>query len=114
MPTNQALLSRLLSLKNPNIFIACDYKECFEIMENEDIDLIFMDYMLPELDGTEITQKIRENEELSNKLPIIAVTAKADDCSRNKCLTSGMNSFVTKPYFASEIFSCLSHYFEMD
>ena len=114
VPTNQAFLSRLLSLKNANVFIASDHKECFEIMGKEKIDLIFMDYMLPEMNGVEITKRIRAEKMGNSNLPIIAVTAKVDEVSREECLESGMDSFVSKPYFASEIFSCLSHYFKMD
>ena len=114
VPTNQAFLSRLLSLKNSNIYIASDHKECFEIMDKEDIDLIFMDYMLPEMDGTEITRKLRQNGYTSKQLPIIAVTAKADEASREECIESGMDSFMSKPYSAAEIFSTLSHYFNME
>ncbi|MCM8532202.1 MAG: response regulator [Lentisphaeraceae bacterium] len=114
VPTNQAFLSRLLSLKNANVFIAGDHKECFEIMARQEIDLIFMDYMLPEMDGTEITRKIRKDGKDSDELPIIAVTAKADEVSRDECIQSGMDGFLSKPYSAAEIFAVLGRYFNMD
>ena len=114
VPTNQAFLSRLLSLKNANVFIAAEHKECFEIMGQKQIDLIFMDYMLPEMDGTEITRKIRKDGKGSEELPIIAVTAKADEVSRDECIQSGMDGFLSKPYSAAEIFAVLGRYFNMD
>jgi CheY-like chemotaxis protein len=72
-----------------------------------------MDYMLPEMNGVEITRNIRTSNTISRNIPIIAVTAKADDCSRDECLSAGMNDYISKPFAAKEIFSCLAQYFKM-
>ncbi|MCM8542319.1 MAG: response regulator [Lentisphaeraceae bacterium] len=114
LKTNQIFLKKILGLKECNVLIAEDYKECFKALEENHIDLIFMDFMLPEMDGTEITKKIRENGLTLDDLPIIAVTAKADDLSRAKCIESGMNAYISKPFSATDIFAILSHFFSLE
>ena len=65
---------------------------------NDDVpDLIFMDCHMPEMDGYEATRKIRSDERF-DKVPIIALTANAQESDREKCLSIGMNDFLTKPY----------------
>ena len=114
LKTNQMFLKKILGLKECKVLIAEGHKECFEILQNEKIDLIFMDFMLPEMDGTEITKKIRAEGRTSEELPIIAVTAKADDLSREQCIESGMNAYISKPFSATDIFAVLSHFFSIE
>ncbi len=90
-------------------------REAFEkYTETPDqIDLIFMDIQMPEMDGLEATMKIREWEEstsdtLRNKgIPIVAMTANAmkGDCER--CLKSGMDDYITKPIKREIVFEIL-------
>ena len=114
LKTNQIFLKKILGLKECNVLIAEDHKECFKILNEESIDLIFMDFMLPEMDGTEITKKIRGEGKSLEELPIIAVTAKADDLSRDQCIESGMNAYISKPFSATDIFAVLAHFFSLE
>jgi len=114
LKTNQMFLRKILGLKECKVLVAENHTECFDILDQEDIDLIFMDYMLPEMDGTEITAKIREMGFDIEELPIIAVTAKADDTSRDDCIKSGMNAYISKPFSATDIFAVLSHFFSIE
>jgi two-component system sensor histidine kinase/response regulator len=73
-------------------------------------DLIFMDMIMPTMDGITATQKIRE---LGDKnVKIIAMTANAMKEDLQKCLDAGMDDFITKPYKISEIQGLLAKYFE--
>jgi CheY-like chemotaxis protein len=67
-----------------------------QLRENADIGLVLMDMMMPEIDGYEATQLIRESHSAMD-LPIIAVTAQAMTGDREKCLAAGANGYISKP-----------------
>ena len=76
-------------------------------------DLILMDIMLPEMDGYEITIKIRELEKengVSRKVPIIALTANALDNDKDKCLQAGMTDYLSKPFTSLELNEMIEKY----
>lgn len=80
------------------------------LWENNKIDLILMDCQMPELDGYQATQSIRELERsagigLESRVPIIAVTANAMKGDREKCIESGMDGYATKPINPSDLFA---------
>jgi CheY-like chemotaxis protein len=74
--------------------------------ENEDIDMVLMDIMMPEMDGYETTQKIRR-EHKNTALPIIAVTAKAMKGDREKCIEAGASDYITKPVKIDQLLSLM-------
>ena len=65
-------------------------------MQEQKPDLVLLDVSLPEMDGTEVLQRIRANDRLRD-LPVIALTAHAMTGDREKFLTSGFDDYVTKP-----------------
>ncbi len=82
-------------------------KEAMSILgENNHIDIVLMDIMMPEMDGYETMQKIRR-EHKNNALPIIAVTAKAMKGDREKCLEAGASDYITKPLKIDQLLSLM-------
>lgn len=69
-------------------------------------DIIFMDCMMPILDGYAASQKIRQNG--FNDVPIIALTANVMDDDRKKCLDCGMTDYITKPIREADIYAALT------
>jgi CheY-like chemotaxis protein len=92
---------------NINAITAESGKEAISILnENNDIDIVLMDIMMPEMDGYETTQKIRR-ENKNSSLPIIAVTAKAMKGDREKCIEAGASDYITKPVKIDQLLSLM-------
>ncbi|RMO67533.1 response regulator [Pseudomonas syringae group genomosp. 3] len=77
-----------------------------KLNEVEDIDLVLMDVMMPEMDGYEATTDIRKDPRW-RKLPIIAVTAKAMKDDQERCLQAGSNDYLAKPIDLDRLFSLI-------
>jgi CheY-like chemotaxis protein len=76
------------------------------LKQNESIDIILMDVMMPEMDGYEATREIRKTDKFK-KLPIIALTAKAMKGDREKCLAVGMSDYISKPLNVEQLLSLM-------
>lgn len=76
------------------------------LKENPDVDLILMDVMMPEMDGYDATKEIRRLKEFE-KIPIIALTAKAMKGDREKCLEAGMSDYISKPVNIEQLLSLM-------
>ena len=103
---NQKIVLYNLQKHNYSIIAVTNGQEALNSVLNEEFDLILMDIMLPEMNGFEITEKIRqmENENnVVNKVPIIAITANTLDNDREKCFNAGMNEYLSKPFTANQL-----------
>jgi HAMP domain-containing protein/signal transduction histidine kinase/CheY-like chemotaxis protein len=76
------------------------------LSDKNDVDMVLMDIMMPEMDGYETTQKIRR-EHKNTVLPIIAVTAKAMKGDREKCIEAGASDYITKPLKIDQLLSLM-------
>ena len=83
--------------------VAVNGKQGVEIAQMTDFDLILMDVSMPLLDGYQATKKIRSFDNLRKSTPILAMTAKVFDEDVQKCLSSGMNDYISKPFRADEL-----------
>jgi CheY-like chemotaxis protein len=78
-------------------------EEALSVLETESFDLILMDCRMPGIDGHECTMRIRKLEREYKNIPIIAVTACVLPGDREKCMRSGMNDFLGKPFTLEEL-----------
>lgn len=92
---NIKVATRLLN----NLGVEVDYvlsgKECLEQIKNNTYDMIFMDIMMPEMDGIETFHKLQEIEEFNT--PVIALTADVDNDAELRYLKEGFNDYIPKP-----------------
>lgn len=84
---------------NHRLFEAFNGNQALETIEREDIHLILMDIMMPELDGISAMVKIREK----SNVPIILITAKSEDSDKILGLTVGADDYITKPFNPIEV-----------
>lgn len=94
---NLTVASGLLEPLQMKIDTAKSAAEAIEMIHNAKYDLIFMDHMMPEVDGVEATHIIRRLVPNYNDVPIIALTANAIGGARDMFISEGMNDFVAKP-----------------
>ncbi|GGI26739.1 response regulator [Pedobacter mendelii] len=100
-------LTKVLEQHQMHVLTATDGKEALKLLnENQSVDVVLMDMMMPELDGYETTSAIREDIKYRN-LPILAVTAKAMMGDREKCIAAGASDYISKPVDMDQLVSLL-------
>jgi CheY-like chemotaxis protein len=99
--TNQLLVSRTLAKRGHHVVVANDGRTAVEHVQRERYDVILMDLQMPDMDGLEATAAIRR---LSGaQPPIIALTAHTMVGDRERCLSAGMQSYLSKPINLREL-----------
>jgi CheY-like chemotaxis protein len=102
---NQKLAIRLLEKRGHRVTVAGNGKEAMAAIAREPFDAVLMDVQMPEMDGIEVTRRLRRREkETGGHLPIIAMTAHAMKGDRQRCLEAGMDDYVSKPLQPNELF----------
>jgi PAS domain S-box-containing protein len=97
-PVNQRLAMRILERLGHNVQVVSNGKEALGRAQAEEFDVILMDVQMPEMDGLEATRAIRNAEAGTGKhVPIVAMTAHAMKGDREKCLSAGMDGYLSKP-----------------
>jgi len=100
-------LSSVLERRGMTVLSAGTGREAIETIETTpDLAIVLMDIMMPEMDGYETMQVIRQNPSL-RRLPIIALTAKAMKGDREKCLEAGASEYLAKPVNTEQLLSAL-------
>lgn len=103
-PVNLTVAAGIIEPLDMHVDTAGGALEAVEKVKKNSYDIIFMDHMMPEVDGVEATHMIRRIPEYG-KVPIIALTANAMGGTREMFLREGMNDFVAKPIEVTEIVS---------
>ena len=94
------LFYTVLSKQGFNIHIANNGVEGFDILENNHIDLIISDIMMPQMDGYEFTENVRK---INEEIPILMITAKDDFNSKQKSFLIGIDDYMVKPIDVNEM-----------
>ena len=130
-PINQMVAIGLLRRRGWEATAAANGKEALQVLAQQRFDLILMDLQMPELDGFQTASIIRQNEagappeasaretalamretqhNLSQHIPIIALTTASQPGVREKCLASGMDDFLNKPVNPRELYGMIEKY----
>ena len=111
-PTNQKLALAILAKDHYHAVVADSGQRALEIYRErgDTFDLILMDVQMPGMDGLETTGAIREIEGGRRRIPIIAVTARAMQGDRERCLAAGMDDYLAKPIHPAELLALLRRY----
>lgn len=93
------VVTSLMKKQGYEVYQAEDGKKALEIFNNNEISLIILDLMLPDISGEEICMKIREK----SRVPIIMLTAKVDEGNLLRGLDIGADDYITKPFSLREL-----------
>ncbi len=102
---NQTIVCRLLSHAGYLSTAASNGSQALDLLRARPFDLVLMDWQMPDMDGLEVTRRIRAGDAgaAAALLPIVALTANAFAQDRVACLAAGMNDFLTKPVLADSL-----------
>lgn len=110
---NQKLGIRILEKSEIEVVAVNNGLEAVNILSRENFDFVLMDIQMPEMDGYEATEIIRDptSDVLQHDIPIVALTAHAFAEDQQKCLDSGMNFYLSKPINPSDLFRTIKRMF---
>ena len=112
-PVNQDVAVGMLEQLGCRVKVVETGRQVITVLSQHDFDVVLMDCQMPEMDGFTATETIRRHEQAAgtpSHLPIIAVTANAMAGDREKCLTVGMNDFLSKPYTQAQLGKLLARW----
>jgi len=103
-PVNQEVAATMLRKRGHDVDVAENGRLALERVKATRYDVVLMDIQMPEMDGYEAADRMREIPECRD-LPIVALTAHVLANEREKCLAHGMNAYLSKPFKAFELFA---------
>lgn len=108
-PQNMRLVRKILTGAGYEVLEAVDGTSGLHAVLNCNVNLVLMDVNLPDIDGLEVTRRVREQEGFE-QLPIIALTANAMHGDKERCLEAGCNGYVPKPITKSELLGTVAQF----
>jgi PAS domain S-box-containing protein len=105
---NGQLLDQLLARRGHRVRLVTNGREALALAEEGAFDLLLLDVHMPEMDGFQVAQAIRDREQAAGShLPILALTARSRPEDRARCLASGMDDFLAKPIQAANLWAAI-------
>ncbi|HPD45591.1 MAG TPA: response regulator [Anaerohalosphaeraceae bacterium] len=101
-PDMTAIVGRSLRLNGYEVLTAGDGFECLNVAESEQPDLILLDNVMPNMDGVTAMRLLREGQSTQH-IPVIIVTALADEATLSAALQAGADDYVVKPFDYGEL-----------
>lgn len=96
------MLMQQLLRHNYRVYTAQNGREALQVVRSTDLDLIISDVMMPEMNGYELTEAVKSDQDYSH-LPIILLTAKIQDTDREEALKVGADDYIAKPFRLSDL-----------
>jgi len=111
-PTNRKLAVAILTREHYQAIVAESGRDAVDLFRKggDAFDLVLMDVQMPGMDGLETTAVIRQMENARRRIPIIAVTARAMQGDRERCLAAGMDDYLAKPIHPAALIALLRRY----
>jgi two-component system, sensor histidine kinase and response regulator len=112
---NQKLAIRLLEKRGHRVTVVANGRDALSALGKASYDLVLMDVQMPEMDGLEATNLLREKEKTSgHRQPVVAMTALVMKGDRERCIEAGMDGYLSKPIRAQELDQVLDIYLSRD
>lgn len=105
---NRKVAVGLLSRLGCDVVCAENGHDALMMAQSQQVDLVFMDIQLPDMDGLAVTRRLREQGGWLASVPIVAMTAGGAEDDRQRCLSAGMNDYITKPLSLSALSNVLA------
>ena len=111
-PTNQMIVCSMLRNAGYRVSTADDGAQALERLGQQAFDVVLMDWQMPEMDGLEVTRRLRAGVagRFATVVPIIGLTANAFAEDRSACLAAGMNDYLTKPVLMASLLAAVDRW----
>lgn len=100
---NAVLAKAIIERAGHTLEIVINGREAVDAMRNNAYDIVLMDMHMPDVDGLQATREIRELDGGASQTPIIALTANASASDRERCISAGMDDFISKPFEPTDL-----------
>gem|GEM_PF-3494963 len=109
---NRTIVCAMLRHAGYDVSMAQDGQSALAALAARDFDLVLMDWHMPDMDGLEVTRRLRAGaaSEAARHVPIVALTANAFAEDRAACLQAGMNDYLSKPVLAASLVAMVAHW----
>lgn len=97
---NRDVVAEMIRRLGHEVTLAVDGASALAALQERTFDIVFMDVQLPDIDGMEVTRRVRAHRD---RIPVVALTAHTSREDRDRCLAAGMTSVLTKPVSAADL-----------